>query len=110
MSEGMTAFSNRYQKDISNRPKPTTTNPITAPLRKAIRKPAFNEFRAAKAVECVYRLFGARGLGSASFPKPEEPLFGDRVGYYLRTGKHDVTLADWQFVLQFIEKSTNCSN
>ena len=65
----------------------------------------FNEFRAARAVECVYRLFGARGLGSASFPKPEEPLFGDRVGYYLRTGKHDVTATDWKFVLEFLRRN-----
>ena len=37
-------------KDISSRPSPTTTSPITAPLRKAMRKPAFNELRAAFAV------------------------------------------------------------
>ena len=69
----------------------------------------FNEFRAAKAVECVYRLFGARGLDSASFPKPEEPLFGDRVGYYLRTGKHDVTATDWKFVLEFLRRNASAS-
>lgn len=69
------------------------------------------EFLAAKAAGEVYRLFGAAGLGTeAEFPPPDRPLYGDGVGYYLRTGKHDVTLADWQFVLQFIEKSTNCSN
>ena len=30
-----------YQKEISSSPKPTTTNPITAPLRKATRSPLF---------------------------------------------------------------------
>ena len=42
-SAGITAFSNRYQKEISSRPRPTTTSPITAPLRKATRSPAFSE-------------------------------------------------------------------
>ena len=49
-SSGITAFSSRYQKEMSSSPRPTTTNPITAPLRKAMRRPAFSEFRAALAV------------------------------------------------------------
>lgn len=65
----------------------------------------FNEYRCAKAVGEVYRLFGANGIGSAHFPAPEQPIFGDRVGYYLRTGKHDVTATDWKFVLEFIRRS-----
>ena len=65
----------------------------------------FNEYRGAKAVGSVYRLFGARGIGSAPFPKPEAPIFGDRVGYYLRTGKHDVTATDWTFVLEFLRRN-----
>ena len=39
-----------YQKEISSSPKPTTTNPITAPLRKATRSPLFKECWAALAV------------------------------------------------------------
>ena len=39
-----------YQKEMSNRPSPTTTSPITAPLRKATRNPRFNDIRAALAV------------------------------------------------------------
>ena len=39
-----------YQKEMSNNPSPTTTSPITAPLRKAIRSPPFSELRAALAV------------------------------------------------------------
>ena len=65
----------------------------------------FNEYRCARAVGEVYRLFGADGIGSAHFPEPDQPIFGDRVGYYLRTGKHDVTATDWKFVLEFIRRS-----
>ena len=49
-SAGITSFSNKYQKEMSSRPRPTTTSPITAPLRKAILNPAFSEPRAALAV------------------------------------------------------------
>lgn len=63
----------------------------------------FNEFRAAKAAGEAYRLFGKAGLGDAHFPMPETPCFGDGVGYYLRSGIHDVTATDWKFVIDFIE-------
>ena len=49
-SAGITAFSSRYQKEMSSSPRPTTTSPITAPLRKAMRRPPFSEPRAALAV------------------------------------------------------------
>ena len=49
-SAGITALSNRYQKEMSSSPSPTTTSPMTAPLRKAMRSPAFSELRAALAV------------------------------------------------------------
>jgi len=66
----------------------------------------FNEYRSAQAVGEVYRLFGAEGLpGTAKFPEPDRPLFGDRVGYYLRTGIHDVTAEDWKFVVDFIRRN-----
>lgn len=65
----------------------------------------YNEFRCAKAVGEVYRLFGVKGIGAAKFPEPDKPVFGERVGYYLRTGKHDVTETDWKFVLEFIRKN-----
>lgn len=65
----------------------------------------YNEYRCARAVGEVWNLFGAAGIGSAGFPAPDSPVFGDRVGYYLRTGIHDVTEADWRFVLEFIGKN-----
>ena len=61
------------------------------------------EFLTARQVGEVYALFGSDGLGpNAEWPPPETPLFGDGVGYYLRTGKHDVTPVDWKFVIEFI--------
>lgn len=54
----------------------------------------------------VYRLFGCEGIGDAEFPAPEQPVFGDAVGYYLRTGIHDVTPVDWKFVTDFIRRNS----
>ena len=49
-SAGMHFSSKRYQKEMSNRPSPTTTSPMTAPLLKATLSPLFRELRAALAV------------------------------------------------------------
>ena len=65
----------------------------------------YNEYRCARAVGEVWNLFGAAGIGSAGFPAPDCPVLGDRVGYCLRTGIHDVTEADWRVVLEFIGKN-----
>lgn len=50
VSAGMQIFNNMYQNEMSSKPRPTTTNPITAPLRKATCKPLFKDDRAALAV------------------------------------------------------------
>ena len=47
---GRTALSSRYQKEMSSSPRPTTTSPMTAPLRKAMRSPPLSDVRAAWAV------------------------------------------------------------
>ena len=64
------------------------------------------EFLSARAAGEVYRLFGCEGIGDAEFPAPEQPVFGDAVGYYLRTGIHDVTPVDWKFVTDFIRRNS----
>ena len=63
------------------------------------------EFLSARAAGEIYRLFGSDGISGCEFPAPETPVFGDGVGYYLRTGKHDVTATDWKFVLEFIRRT-----
>ena len=49
-SSGMQYCSSRYQNEMSSSPRPTTTSPITAPLRNAMRSPLLSEVRAALAV------------------------------------------------------------
>ncbi len=58
------------------------------------------EFLAGVHAEPVYRLFGRKGLGTATFPAPDTPL-GDTIAYHLRTGKHDVTRYDWEQYIAF---------
>jgi hypothetical protein len=58
------------------------------------------EFLAGKEASPVYRLFGTAGL-NADQPPPADQLINSIIGYNLRTGKHDVTLADWKSYLAF---------
>ncbi len=61
------------------------------------------EFLAAKHAEPVYSLFGKKGTGVAAHPRVNQPV-GDTLGYHVRTGKHDVTLYDWQRFLDFADR------
>lgn len=61
------------------------------------------EFLAGLAAGPVYELLGRAGL-AVTEPPPPEKLLDTPVGYFLRTGKHDVTLADWQAYVTFADK------
>ena len=61
------------------------------------------EFLAAKHAEPVYSLFGKKGTGVTAHPQVNQPV-GDTLGYHVRTGKHDVTLYDWQRFLDFADR------
>ncbi|MHC1764404.1 MAG: family 16 glycoside hydrolase [Verrucomicrobiia bacterium] len=61
------------------------------------------EFLAAKNAEPVYRLFGLGGLGVDQMPAPDRPV-GDRIGYHVRSGDHDVTAYDWDQYLHFADR------
>jgi len=53
----------------------------------------------------VYALLGYPAALPEAFPAPDTPLgAGGRVGYHCRTGKHDVTLQDWEYILDFLDK------
>ncbi len=59
----------------------------------------------------VYELYGENpfdGLAAPSQPDVNQPVFGKRMGYHIRTGKHDVTDYDWaqyiRFADQFLKK------
>ena len=61
------------------------------------------EFLSTRQAGEVYALFGSRGIMDRKTPPAvDQPVFGDSLGYYLRSGKHDVTEKDWDFVLAFI--------
>lgn len=55
-----------------------------------------SEFAALLAAEPVFRLYGSSGLGTERRPPADTPVHGDRLGYHIRTGKHDLTEADWR--------------
>ena len=59
------------------------------------------EFLSALYASPVYELYGKKGLAVSSMPKPEQPSIEGYVGYHIRTGKHDITLYDWQQYIKF---------
>ncbi len=61
------------------------------------------EFLSAKAASPVYELLGLKGVGAKTQPPLNTPV-GGHVGYHFRTGKHDVTLYDWEQYLDFADK------
>jgi hypothetical protein len=61
------------------------------------------EFLAAHGANPVYRLFGHVGLPSDQWPEPDHPVRG-RIGYHVRTGKHDLTAYDWAQYMAFAER------
>lgn len=64
------------------------------------------EFLSAKNAEPVYELYGLKGLGVDEWPAVNEPV-GDRIGYHVREGKHDVTDYDWARYLDFADRHWN---
>jgi hypothetical protein len=61
------------------------------------------EFAGAKAAEPVYRLLGAEGLPSESWPAVDTSVQGG-IGYHVRSGVHDVLPFDWKCYLDFADK------
>lgn len=61
------------------------------------------EFLSAKHASPVWRLFGVPGLDADDLP-PVGQAVGDRVAYYVRAGKHDVTAEDWAHALDFADR------
>jgi len=62
------------------------------------------EFRSCQLASPVWQLYGKKGLVGDAFPPPDAPLHGGCVGYHLRTGKHDLTVYDWQRYMDFADK------
>jgi len=58
------------------------------------------EFLSAKYASEVYKLYGYEGITADDMPPVNTPVM-NRVGYHIRTGKHDVTVYDWEQYLKF---------
>ncbi len=62
------------------------------------------EFLAAVAAEPVWKLFGVEGLGTAEWPPVDTPVGSGRIGYHVRSGKHDLLEYDWQRFADFADR------
>jgi len=61
------------------------------------------EFLSAKYASAVYELLGVEGLPVKEMPEVNHPVMGT-IGYHIRSGKHDLTLYDWQQYIRFADK------
>lgn len=64
----------------------------------------YGEFLSTAAADEVWKLYGLGFSETPVFPKPEVPLLGNAIGYYLRFGIHGVTATDWKIVSDFISQ------
>ncbi len=61
------------------------------------------EFLSGKFASPVFELYGLEGLPADQMPPVNHPVSGT-IGYHIRTGKHDLTLYDWQQYMNFADK------
>ena len=66
------------------------------------------EFLSGALADPVYRLLGRSGMGGDAPPKdppaPDTPLQTGEIAYHNRTGKHDITLYDWERYMEFADR------
>ncbi len=62
------------------------------------------QFEVLKAAKPVYELVGVDGLTAEEMPSPDAPLVDSRLGYWIRSGSHAMTPADWKIYLDFADR------
>lgn len=63
------------------------------------------QFEVLQAATPVYELLGVDGLKANAMPAADAPLLGDgRLGYWIRSGKHSMTPADWKIYMDFADR------
>jgi acetyl esterase/lipase len=55
----------------------------------------------------VFALFGEKALGTTEMPGIGGAIHGDHAHYHLRSGKHNLTLVDWQHYWDFADRLFN---
>ena len=61
------------------------------------------QFEVLQGADPVYRFLGVEGLNAKEMP-PKGHLLGERLGYYMREGKHSMTANDWEVFMDFADK------
>jgi len=62
------------------------------------------EYLAAKFASPAWRIAGLGGIPEGTpFPSPDEPVFGDGVGYHIHSGPHTILSHDWDTWIDFAE-------
>ncbi len=61
------------------------------------------QFEALLAADPVYRFLGVPGLVATQMP-PQGQLVSSALGYYIRSGKHSMTAADWGVFMDFADR------
>ena len=55
----------------------------------------------------VYSLFKLENFGSETMPEIDESQTIGNMGYHIRSGKHDLTLFDWEKYMDFADVQFN---
>ena len=52
-----------------------------------------------------FEIYGLEPFTAEGLPPAGEPIFTENLTYHIREGKHDITLEDWNFFMDFADRS-----
>ena len=64
----------------------------------------YGEYLSAREASPAWDLYGKRGVEPAAFPRIGDHHADGHISYHLRSGKHDLTIQDWTWYLDFADK------